>query len=48
MSFKHEILFEEIVDRVAKEFEEITGTKLSYMRIGKIMSELNWASSQKS
>ena len=47
MSFKHEILFEEMIDRVAKEFQEITGTKLSYMRIGKLMEQLNWASSQK-
>lgn len=47
MSFKHEVLFEQMVMKMAEEFKDITGEPLSIMRCGKIMSELNWASSQK-
>jgi len=47
MSFKHEVLFEQMVMKMAEEYKDITGEALSIMRCGKIMSELNWASSQK-
>ena len=43
-----EPVLEDMVDKLAETFEEVTGKKLGMMRRGKICAELFWASSQKS